>query len=340
MKSSKIWGDGMQKITYINEIGKTLKFFDNPNILFEAVEGLERITGVSETSQATNQDGTTLESVRLDERPVVLKFSVKGRDYQDYLTARDAVLRAFNPKIGGVLYYENEGIRRMLYCKPDETPEMLIDQFKTYSKCEVNLTANDPMLYNQEESFTQLATWVDGLKFPFKLPFHLRRRGESSKCEVNLTANDPMLYNQEESFTQLATWVDGLKFPFKLPFHLRRRGESKINIYNDGHETTPVQIIVKGPAYKPTVRLIQTGEYIQVKRELTSDDTLYIDTTFGVNSVEIERDGVRENSFSSIDWKSDFFQLQPGDNMVEYTTENDLVPQLVEVRYKERFLGI
>lgn len=293
MKSSKIWGDGMQKITYINEIGKTLKFFDNPNILFEAVEGLERITGVSETSQATNQDGTTLESVRLDERPVVLKFSVKGRDYQDYLTARDAVLRAFNPKIGGVLYYENEGIRRMLYCKPDETPEMLIDQFKTYSK-----------------------------------------------CEVNLTANDPMLYNQEESFTQLATWVDGLKFPFKLPFHLRRRGESKVNIYNDGHETTPVQIIVKGPAYKPTVRLIQTGEYIQVKRELTSDDTLYIDTTFGINSVEIERDGVRENSFSSIDWKSDFFQLQPGDNLVEYTTENDLVPQLVEVRYKERFLGI
>ncbi len=282
----------MQKLTFINDEGKTLKLFDNPHVLFDSIEGLERIAGVNETSQAVRQDGTTLEYTSFDERPITLKFAVKGKTYEEYLAARDEALAAFNPKSVGVLYYENKGIFRTLVCKADETPNMPINGIQTWTKCEVYLTANDPMLYNQ---FT--------------------------------------------TSEEISTWIGGLKFPFKLPFHLKRRGEPRVNIINNGHVETPVQIIFKGPAYNPTVKLLQTGEYIRVKRELTSDDTLYIDTTFGVNSVEIERDGVRENAFSAIDWRSDFFKLRVGDNLVEYTTENQLVPQSVEIRFRERYLG-
>lgn len=162
---------------------------------------------------------------------------------------------------------------------------------------------------------------------------------EPLKMHVELVCPEPFFKTITESNTEISTWIGGLKLPFKLPFHLKRRGEPRVNIINSGHVETPVQIIFKGPAYNPTVKLLQTGEYIRVKRELTSDDTLYIDTTFGVNSVEIERDGVRENAFSAIDWRSDFFQLRVGDNLVEYTTENQLVPQSVEIRFRERYLG-
>lgn len=162
---------------------------------------------------------------------------------------------------------------------------------------------------------------------------------EPLKMHVELVCPEPFFKTITESNTEISTWIGGLKFPFKLPFHLKRRGEPRVNIINSGHVETPVQIIFKGPAYNPTVKLLQTREYIRVKRELTSDDTLYIDTTFGVNSVEIERDGIRENAFSAIDWRSDFFQLRVGDNLVEYTTENQLVPQSVEIRFRERYLG-
>lgn len=166
-----------------------------------------------------------------------------------------------------------------------------------------------------------------------------RNLWEPFECMVVLVCEDPYYKSIITESSEISTWIGGLKFPFKLPFHLKRRGEPRVNIVNSGHVETPVQIIFKGPAYNPTVRLLQTGEYIRVKRELTSDDTLYIDTTFGVNSVEIERDGVRENAFSAIDWRSDFFQLRVGDNLVEYTTENQLVPQSVDIRFRERYLG-
>ena len=156
---------------------------------------------------------------------------------------------------------------------------------------------------------------------------------------IELSCSEPFFETVETSFIEISTWIGGLKFPFKLPFHLKRRGEPRVNIVNNVHVETPAQIIFKGPAYHPTIKLLQTGEYITVKRELTSDDTLYIDTTVGIDSVEIEHNGVREDAFSAIAWQSDFFQLRVGDNLVEYTTENQLVPQSVEIRFRERYLG-
>ncbi|MEG1256603.1 phage tail family protein [Clostridium sp.] len=139
---------------------------------------------------------------------------------------------------------------------------------------------------------------------------------------------------------QISTWIGGWKFKFKLPFRFKQKGEPKKNIYNSGHVETPVEIIFKGPAVNPSVKNNTTGEFIKVERTLTADDTLYITTEFGNKKVEIERNGVRANAFNYIDLDSTFFQLQTGDNMIEYTTENDLDPQSVEVRYRNRYLGV
>lgn len=138
----------------------------------------------------------------------------------------------------------------------------------------------------------------------------------------------------------IATWIGGWKFKFKLPFRFKQRGESKKNIYNSGHVETPIEIIFRGPAVNPSVINHATGEFIKVERTLTSDDTLYITTEFGNKKVEIERNGVRTNAFNYIDLDSTFFQLQVGDNMIEYTTDNNLEPQSVEIRYRNRYLGV
>ncbi len=139
---------------------------------------------------------------------------------------------------------------------------------------------------------------------------------------------------------QISTWIGGLKFKFKLPFKFKQKGESKKNIINDGDVETFIEVFFKGPAVNPCVQNNSTGDFIKVNRGLTSDDTLYISTEFGHRKVEIVRNGVKENAFHYIDPKSTFFQLQTGDNMIEYTTENDLDPQSVEVRYRNRYLGV
>lgn len=162
---------------------------------------------------------------------------------------------------------------------------------------------------------------------------------EPLSFSVNLICPEPYFKDIIIGET-ISTYIGGWKFKFKLPFRFKQKGEPKKNIYNDGHVETPVEIIFKGPAINPSVINHATGEFIKVERTLTSDDTLYITTEFGNKKVEIERNGVRENAFHYIDLDSTFFQLKVGDNMIEYATDNELEPQSVEIRYRNRYIGV
>lgn len=156
---------------------------------------------------------------------------------------------------------------------------------------------------------------------------------------IELVAPNPYLESLQLG-EEISTWIGGLKFKFSLPFKLKQRGPTKKNIYNDGHVDTPIEIFFKGPAVNPSILNQTTGDFIKVNRALTSDDTLIINTEFGNKTVEIERNGIRTNAFNYIDLDSTFFCLRVGDNLIEYTTENDLTPQSVEIRYKNRYVGI
>lgn len=166
--------------------------------------------------------------------------------------------------------------------------------------------------------------------------------GNKKYCQgtINLLAYNPYWENVIKNGEIISTWIGGWKFKFKLPFKFKQKGEPRKNIYNEGHMDTPVEVIFKGPAVNPSIINRTTGEFIKVERTLTTDDTLYITTEFGNKKVEIEKSGVRENAFHYIDLDSTFFQLQVGDNMIEYTTENNLDPQSIEIRYKNRYVGV
>lgn len=157
---------------------------------------------------------------------------------------------------------------------------------------------------------------------------------------INLFAPNPLWQDTYELGEEISTWIGGLQFPFSLPFTLKQRGETRQNIYNSGDVETPVEIIFKGPALNPKIMNHTTGEFIRIKRELTSDDALYITTHFGNKRVETERNGERENAFHYIDLDSTFFELQVGDNLIEYTTESELISRGVEIRYYNRYLGV
>lgn len=156
---------------------------------------------------------------------------------------------------------------------------------------------------------------------------------------VDLICPNPF-FKEIEIGNQISTWIGGWKFKFKLPFRFKQKGEPRKNIYNSGDVETPVEIIFKGPAVNPKICNLTTGEFVRVNRTLSSDDTLYINTERGNKTIEIERNGIRKNAFNYIDLDSTFFQLTLGDNLIEYSTDNNLDPQSVEIKYSNRFLGI
>ena len=158
--------------------------------------------------------------------------------------------------------------------------------------------------------------------------------------EIELSCMDPMFKDIVQTGESISTWIKGWAWKFTLPFKLKERGEPKKNVFNSGQTEAPVEIYFHGPAVNPKIMNLSTGEFIRIKRELTSDDILYINTAFGQKKVEIIRGGVSTDAFDYIDLQSVFFSLQVGDNMLEYTSENGLDPQSVEVRYKNRYIGV
>lgn len=170
--------------------------------------------------------------------------------------------------------------------------------------------------------------------------FSNRKTNSQQNFILSLVCPNPYWKDEYDIGELISTWIGGWKFKFKLPFKFKTKGETKKNILNEGHVETPVEVIFKGPALNPCIINNRTGEYIKVIRELTSDDTLYITTKYGNKKVEIESNGVRRNAFNYIDLDSTFFQLKVGDNMIEYTTDNNLEPQSVEIKYRNMYLGV
>lgn len=159
-------------------------------------------------------------------------------------------------------------------------------------------------------------------------------------CMVELECMDPAFLSTITESQQISTWIGGWKWKFTLPFRMRQRGEKKVNIYNDGHLSCPVEILFHGPAVNPCVKNLRTGEAVKVNRQLTSDETLHINTAFRQKSVKIENNGRFEDAFHAITMDTRFFQLEPGDNMIEYSTDNEHEVQNVVIKYRKRYRGV
>lgn len=151
---------------------------------------------------------------------------------------------------------------------------------------------------------------------------------------INLIAPNPYWTDEFESGEEIVTWIGGMTFPLKLPTAFATKGTKIINIRNDGDVETPVKIEFRGPATNPKIE--NNGEFIKVNRTILEDDVLTITTEFGNKRVEING----ENAFNWIDLDSVFWQLQPGDNIIKYTSDDEVEDATVKIAYKNRYLGI
>lgn len=153
---------------------------------------------------------------------------------------------------------------------------------------------------------------------------------------LSLVCPDPYWQAEIESATEIVTWIGGLEFPLVFPTQFSTAGEKRINVINAGDVEAPIRVEISAPATNPTLTHVGTGEFIRVKRELTGNDVLVVTTDFGNKRVEI--DGV--SKFNYIDQETTFFSLLPGDNILEYTSDDEQEKARVRISYKNRYLGV
>ncbi|MET3507031.1 phage tail family protein [Halalkalibacter oceani] len=192
------------------------------------------------------------------------------------------------------------------------------------------------LTYDHHGGTNQIVASVESAPY-----FPPKREGVFQHFMVNLVCPEPFWLDPYVSGEQMAYLMGGLKFPLVLPTQFAHRGYQRV-FENVGDVPTPVEIEFKGPAINPTVSNLTTGEYMAVGRELGEHDILYVDTTFGKKRVEIRRaDGTVENAMHYItDLNVAFFQLELGENLLEYSSNNDSTLTRVRVSYRNRYCGI
>jgi hypothetical protein len=192
--------------------------------------------------------------------------------------------------------------------------------------------------YENGETIREIEAVVDGVPV---FPSGRENRGPIfQKALVNLLCPEPFWLDEFSKSEKMSYILGGLSFPLRLGTSFAQRGFKK-NLHNQGDVATPVTIEFYGPATNPVVWNRTTGEFIRVSRTLTETDKLVITTDFGKKSVTIENaDGSKTNVFNWIDLESTFWQLIPGENLIEYGSDSDSTKSRVVISYKNRYLSV
>ncbi|MDX8367862.1 phage tail family protein [Cytobacillus sp. IB215665] len=155
---------------------------------------------------------------------------------------------------------------------------------------------------------------------------------------VDLICPDPFWCDVNPTNIKLEDFVSSFRFPFSFPVRFATRGDSRV-LVNEGHVPTPVKITFRGESINPKITNQTTGKFIQINRSIPKDYTLVINTAFGNKTIEIiAPDGVTTNANGYMDLASEFFQLEVGENKINFITEGGK-PE-VYIEYKNRYLGV
>lgn len=290
----------MFKLVFTNSRGESIELFSSPFRLIR-VEGLGDVGANIQTQKSPYQDGTTLIDTTLDERFPVIELKITGRDSIELATNRRKLSSVFNPKLG-------EGTLKRI--ADDGTHEIKV-----------------------------VAESV-----PF-FPDGAGNRGSTyQKALINLRAPNPYWEDVQSTQNEMAVFVGMFEFPIEIDHELGmefgEQGE-KIIINNPSDAPAPVRIEFNGPALNPKVTNLTTGEYMLVNRMINAEQKLVLDTEFGNKRVEIhDENGMVENAFHWIDLGSTFWQLQQGDNEIQYEADVGMDTAKVLITHKNRYVGV
>ena len=164
---------------------------------------------------------------------------------------------------------------------------------------------------------------------------------ETLDFQADLICMDPMFWDVLETGETIATWVRGWKWKFTLPFKMKERGEPQ----KEYHQYRPCRDTSGDlfPRNRQSIRrfpIFLTGERHPDQAGIDHGRCAVYQHIVRKEEVEIVRNDTRMDAFDYIDLDSQFFSLQVGDNVIEYTSENGLDPQNVEIRYRNRYIGV
>jgi len=158
----------MEKFTYKNALGNTITIDYSGNYVIDSYDGLTASEIIPITSSGYKQNGATYISTNLGIRIINITFGVIASDTFDMYAARRNVVSVFNPLLGeGTLTYTNDFISKSIRVAVTAAPTPAA-KYGTIQYYTVELTANNPLWFDNAESAVKLGDFTGGLSFPLQ----------------------------------------------------------------------------------------------------------------------------------------------------------------------------
>ena len=85
---------------------------------------------------------------------------------------------------------------------------------------------------------------------------------------------------------------------------------------------------------------VNTREYFKINKTMEAGEVITVTTHFQNKRVELNKNGVVSNAFNWIDTTSTFLQLDVGDNLLRYDSDEGLGNLEVSIWYTPQYLGV
>ncbi|MBS6510086.1 MAG: phage tail family protein [Clostridiales bacterium] len=292
----------MQKIRYVNPHGKEVILEKGPPFVLEKVTGTGAEDATLLTSEPAFVDGKYFHGLYMGDREITASVHIYGKDRKALYENRQKLMALLSP-----------------------------GQFKE-GKMGILEYQND-----------YIKVWIPAIVK--KGPQPVNRQGlYHTSVQIVFYCPDSDWRGMSQQAARIAYVDGGMEFPLEIDHEsgvrFGARGYAG-SIYNFGDKPTPVEVTITGPAVNPEVRKVATGEYIRVKRELFAGDVLSIQTDPQQMQVTITRaSGSVEKAMGYLDATSTFLQLEPGENKLQYFSEDDSTASEIIVRAYDRYGGV
>lgn len=277
--------------------------------------GITKITGLEAseldliTTDYALQDGSSVNGKRVKKRPIHIEATL--RDDRHNEANRQRIIKFFNPKYTGTITVNHSGTERTIDYELEGWNFVEQRYVGNNLAIVVDLICPDPYWRNIDNFGKNMADFTAMFSFPW------------------------MVLKQKHT---------GLQDPYKgLGLAGKASGYLTLNkqvlLANDGDVPCGLQIkfvAARGQVIGPKITHAGSGDYMHVNITMEEGDVLLVDTSIRHQVIELNG----ENVYQYIDRLSEPFELDVGDNFLEYDADENYTNLDVMLYYTPLYLGV
>ncbi len=292
--------------------GRTLAMGPGEDLDITKVTGLESSPLELSTSDNALVDGESMDGKKIGSRPIHIEAKFRGS--RNNPENRAAVIKFFNPKYTGKALITNMGVSRNIDYELEGWTFAEQRNLDARLGIIADLKCTDPYMLNTDNFGKNMAHYTAQFHFPWH---SLARR-----------AMDKKQYPEEARGLMLGGMLTGYRTLHK-----------EVVLSNDGDVPAGIQIqfvAKRGSVKNPKITNTKTGQFMRVVCDMVYGDILLVDTDPRHQVIELNG----KNFYHHIDRKSDPFELEVGDNYLEYDADENYTNLDVNLYYRPKYLGV